>query len=137
MQDFFGFLFSFSTSTWFTIDCWNVYLKFTYGVYSPSASDLCFVLFFSSEDQIPENFKVVNHIRDLIFSLQGSSIWCTPSAICCTMGSPSCLVSLSTQTYILRTFFLKSPHEASYSALSFPSLIYIQEVQVLGIFIIA
>ncbi|XP_057472841.1 transcription factor EMB1444-like [Actinidia eriantha] len=73
---------------------------------------------------------------DLIFSLLGSSVWCTPSAICCTMGSPSCLVNRSTQTYILRTFFVKSPHEASYGALRFPSQIYIQEVQVLGIFII-
>ncbi|PSR94856.1 Transcription factor like [Actinidia chinensis var. chinensis] len=48
--------------------------------------------------KIPENFKVVNYIRDLIFSLLGSSVWCTPSAICCTMGSPSCLSDIYTRS---------------------------------------
>ncbi|PSS14004.1 Transcription factor like [Actinidia chinensis var. chinensis] len=48
--------------------------------------------------EIPENLKVVNHIRDVIFALQDSSVWGTPGAICCTMGSPSCLSDIYTRS---------------------------------------
>ncbi|KAG5567443.1 hypothetical protein RHGRI_002856 [Rhododendron griersonianum] len=51
-----------------------------------------------SMNKIPEDLKLVNHIRDAFFALQDSQVGCTPCIIQCTMGpsSSSCLSNIST-----------------------------------------
>lgn len=91
-------------------------------------------------EQILEDLTLVNHVRDSFFALQDSLVGCTPSLMHCTMDSSSCLVSLShlhPTTHTNGSFDIKSLHEVSYDALSLCSQIYLQDVQVLGIFMIA
>ncbi|KAL7200870.1 hypothetical protein ACSBR1_032737 [Camellia fascicularis] len=56
------------------------------------------VIQLGSLKKIPEDLKMVNHIRDVFFALQDSSVGCTPSEIHCAMKSSSCLSDISTRS---------------------------------------